>query len=47
MGDQQAVVECGLSKLVESTFGLLYCIEDCAYTPTEKFTGVSRWLERI
>ena len=32
MGGQQAVVECGLSKLVESTFRLLYCIGDCAYT---------------
>ena len=42
MGDQQAVVECGLSKLVESTFGLLYCIGDCPYTPTEKLLPIYR-----
>ena len=29
MGDQHAVVECGVSKLVESTSRLLYCIGDC------------------
>ena len=42
MGDQQAVVECGLSKLVESTSGLLYCIGDCAYTPTEILLPIYR-----
>ena len=36
MGDHQAIHKCGLSKLVESTCGVLYCIGDCAYTPTEK-----------
>ena len=40
MGDQQAVVECGLSKLVESTSRLLYCIGDCAYTLTEKLLPI-------
>ena len=40
MGDQQAVVECGLSKLVESTFRLLYCKVDCAYTPMEKLLPI-------
>ena len=42
MGDQQALVECGLSKFVESTLGLLYCIGDCAYTPTEKLLPIYR-----
>ena len=42
MGDQQAVVECGLSKLVESTFRLLYCKVDCAYTPMEKLLPIYR-----
>ena len=41
-GDRQAVVECGLSKLVESPSGLLYCIGDCAYTPTEKLLPINR-----
>ena len=35
MGDREAVKESGLSKLVEKLPGLLYCIGDCAYTPTE------------
>ena len=42
MGDRQVVVECGLSKLVESPSGLLYCIGDCAYTPTEKLLPIYR-----
>ena len=42
MGDRQAVVECGLSKLVESSSGLLYCIGDCVYTPTEKLLPIYR-----
>ena len=42
MGDRQAVVECGLSKLVESTFGLLYCIGDYAYTLMEKLSPIYR-----
>ena len=42
MGDRQAVVECGLSNLVESPSGLLYCIGDCAYTPTEKLLPIYR-----
>ena len=35
MGDREAVMESGLSELVEKFPGLLYCIGDCAYTPTE------------
>ena len=35
IGDREAVKESGLSKLVEKLPGLLYCIGDCAYTPTE------------
>ena len=35
MGDREAVKESGLSKLVEKLPGLIYCIGDCAYTPTE------------
>ena len=35
MGDREAVKESGLSKLVEKLPGLLYCIGDCAYAPTE------------
>ena len=35
MGDREAVKESGLSELVEKLPGLLYCIGDCAYTPTE------------
>ena len=35
MGDREAVKESGLSKLVEKLPSLLYCIGDCAYTPTE------------
>ena len=42
MGDRQAIHECGLSKLVESTCGVLYCIRDCAYTPTEKLLPIYR-----
>ena len=33
--DREAVKESGLSKLVEKLPGLLYCIGDCVYTPTE------------
>ena len=40
MGDRQAVVEGGLSKLVESTSGSLYCIGDCAYALTEKLLPI-------
>ena len=42
MGDCQAVHECRLSKLVESTHGVLYCISNCAYTPTEKLLPIYR-----
>ena len=42
MGDQQAIHECGLSKLVESTCGVLYYIGDCAYIPTEKLLPIYR-----
>ena len=35
MGDREAVKESGLSNLVEKLPGLLYCIGDCAYAPTE------------
>ena len=35
MGDREAVKESGLFELVEKLPGLLYCIGDCAYTPTE------------
>ena len=42
MGDHQAIHECGLSELVESTRGVLYCIGDCAYTPTEKLLPIYR-----
>ena len=42
MGDCQAIHECGLSKLVESTCGVLYCIGDCAYTPTKKLLPIYR-----
>ena len=42
MGDHQAIHECRLSKLVESTHGVLYCIGDCAYTPTEKLLPIYR-----
>ena len=35
MGDREAVKESGLYDLVEKLPGLLYCIGDCAYTPTE------------
>ena len=40
MGDCQAIHECRLSELVESTQGVLYCIRDCAYTPTEKLLPI-------
>ena len=42
MGDPQAIHECGLSKLVESICGVLYCIGDCAYTPTKKLLPIYR-----
>ena len=42
MGDQQAIHECGLSTLVESTCGVLYCIGDCAYTLMEKMLPIYR-----
>ena len=42
MGDHQAIHECGLSELVESTCGVLYCISDCAYTPTKKLLPIYR-----
>ena len=35
MGDREAVKESSLSELVEKLHSLLYCIGDCAYTPTE------------
>ena len=35
MDDREAAKESGLSELVEKLLGLLYCIGDCAYTPTE------------
>ena len=35
MGDREAVKESGLYDLVEKLPGLLYCIDNCAYTPTE------------
>ena len=35
MGDREAIKESGLYDLVEKLPGLLYCIGDCAYTPTE------------
>ena len=35
MGDRETVKESGLSELVKKLPGLLYCIGDCAYTPTE------------
>ena len=35
IGDREAVKESGLYDLVEKSPGLLYCIGDCAYTPTE------------
>ena len=41
-GGRQAIHEYGLSKLVESTLGVLYCICDCAYTPTEKILPIYR-----
>ena len=42
MGDCQAFHECRLSELVESTRGILYCIRDHAYTPTEKLIPIYR-----
>ena len=42
MGDLQTVVECGLSKLIESTFRLQKCMGDCAYTPMEKLLPICR-----
>ena len=35
VGDREAVKESGLYDLVEKLPSLLYCIGDCAYTPTE------------
>ena len=35
MGDREVVKESGLYDLVEKLPGLLYCIGNCAYTPTE------------
>ena len=35
MGDREAIKESGLYNFVEKLPGLLYCIGDCAYTPTE------------
>ena len=35
MGDREVIKESGLYDLVEKLPGLLYCIGDCAYTPTE------------
>ena len=42
MGDQQAIHECGLSTLVKSTCGVLYCIGGCAYTLVEKLLPIYR-----
>ena len=42
MGDRQAIHECGLSTLLESTCGVLYCIGDCAYTLMEKLLPICR-----
>ena len=42
MGEHQAIHECGVSKLVESTHGVLYCISDSAYTPTKKLLPIYR-----
>ena len=42
MGDRQAIHECGISKLLENTHGVLYCIGDCAYTPMEKLLPIYR-----
>ena len=38
MGDREAIKESGLYDLVEKLPGLLYCIGDCTYTPTEHLT---------
>ena len=35
MGDREVVKESGLYNLVDKLSGLLYCIGNCAYTPTE------------
>ena len=35
MGGRKTVKESSLSELVEKLPGLLYCIGDCVYTPTE------------
>ena len=40
MGDREAIKESGLYDLVEKLPGLLYCIGDCAYTPTEHLTPI-------
>ena len=42
MGKREAVKESGLSKLVEKLPGLLNCIGDCAYTPTEHLIPIYR-----
>ena len=35
MGGREAIKESGLYDLVEKVPGVLYCVGDCAYTPTE------------
>ena len=42
MGDRNTIHECGLSTLVESTHGVLYCTGDCACTPMEKLLPMYR-----
>ena len=42
MGDREAVKESGLYDLVKKLPGLLYCIGDCAYTPTEHLIPIYR-----
>ena len=42
MGDCWAIHERRLSKLVESTRRVLYCIGDCTYTPTKKIFPIYR-----
>ena len=42
MGNRQAIHECGLSTLVESTHGVLYYIGDCAYNLMEKLLPIYR-----
>jgi DDE superfamily endonuclease len=40
LGDQAAVKQCGLSKLIEDLPGLLCVIGDCAYLPTEHMVPI-------